>query len=131
MFNDEFYKVDEKGTTYIVATFFNPVTGEEESGCVKDLDNPQNDIEELYSISINEEVRKIWLHKKGTILIGDTIKVIKGRKVPIGTIAKVVDIFKYYDKYGRWLTTYAVLDNGAKIDIFNCILYNSNEMQSI
>ena len=73
---------------------------------------------------INEEVRRVYLHDNGIILTGDTVKVVKGRKVPIGTIAKVVSLTEYKDRYGRVQCIYANLDNGQRTNVDNCALLN-------
>ena len=49
-----------------------------------------------------------WKHHNGEILFGDEVKVVKGRKVPIGTIANVKAIYPYHDRYGRWVCDYAL-----------------------
>lgn len=119
-----FYKVAENGGTLITNIFWNPETNEQRSISVRDYDysDGSRDIDELYYMPIDEAMRKNWLHSNGVILEGDTIKVIKGRKVPIGTIARVEKIKPYYDKYHRFLCDYVYLDNGAKTSKENCIL---------
>ena len=120
-----FYKVAQEGGCYIVATFFNPDIKESISCCVRDYDYSgcSRDNDELYYMPINEEVKKQWLHHNGIILVDDTIKVVKGRKVPIGTIAKVIDKKPYKDRYGRIQAMYLYLDNGMKTNEDNCKLY--------
>ena len=89
-----------------------------------DYDDGSRDNDELYYMQINEEVRTIYLHDNGIILAGDTVKVVKGRKVPIGTIAKVVSLTEYKDRYGRFQCIYANLDNGQRTNLYNCELLN-------
>ena len=119
-----FYKVAHNGGCYVTATFYNPTTNESLSLCVRDYDymDGSRDNDELYFMEINEGVRKQWLHSKGIILVGDVVEVIKGSKVPIGTVAKVTDKKPYKDKYGRVQATYIYLDNGMKTNIDNCKL---------
>lgn len=119
-----FHKVSHEGGTYVTGMFYNPETGEEISVLLRDYDyaDCSRDNDELYYMPIDEEVRVLWLHKHGIICEGDTVKVVKGRKIPIGTVAKVVKIKAYYDKYHRWCADYAYLDNGMKTNVDNCEL---------
>lgn len=119
-----FYKVAQDGSCYISATFYNPDTKETISRCVRDYDyaDCSRDNDELYYMEIDEEVKKQWLHDKGIILVNDVVEVIKGRKVPIGTIARVTDKKPYKDKYGRTQAIYVYLDNGMKTNEDNCKL---------
>ncbi len=121
-----FYKVGQSGSCYVSATFYNPETKETKTCCVRDYDyaDCSRDDDDLYYMEINEEVRKQFMHDNGYILIGDTVKVVKGRKVPIGTVAKVTDERIYKDRYGRIRTLYVYLDNGMKTNINNCELMN-------
>ena len=120
-----FFKVNQEGGTFVVATFFNPETKEEFSCCTRDYDysDCSRDNDELYYMPIDNDVRQKWQHHHGVILEGDVIQVIKGRKVPIGTIATVRKKCPFYDKYGRYCTMYLYLDNGMKTSIDNCILW--------
>lgn len=47
---------------------------------------------------------------------------VKGRKVKIGTVAKVTELRDWKDHYGRVQTTYAILDTGEKTNVDNCVL---------
>lgn len=115
-------KVAESGGCFVTATFFNPETGEEVSGCVRDYDyaDGSRDIDELYYMQIDEEAKVMWMHSHGGILKGDTVEVIKGRKVKIGTIAKVTGQREITDRYGRYVATYLILDNGQQTNFNNC-----------
>lgn len=121
-----FYKVNIDNGGVCVDTFFNPETKESFSKITWDIDRPYiNDNEEteiLRFLPLNKDVRKEWLTFNGVIQIGDTIEVFKGRKIPKGTIAKVVNIKPFYDCYHRWQCDYAYLDNGQKTNISNCKL---------
>ena len=121
---NKFYKVAQEGGTFVVAYLFNPVTKETDSRCVRDYDysDCSRDDDELYYMPIDENVRKMYLHFHGVILEGDTVEVVKGRKIPRGTIAKVVKIYDWRDSYGRVQTTYAVFEDGRKTNIENCKL---------
>ena len=117
-------KVAHNGGTFVTATFYNPDTGHEIMGCVRDYDyaDGSRDIDELYYMEIDEEARTQWFHSKGVILVGDTIEVIKGRKVKVGTVAVVTNKRVIKDRYGRWIANYVVLDNGEQTNIDNCRL---------
>jgi len=122
--NNDFKKVNEQGGTFIVATFFNVKTKEVISGCVRDYDyqDCRHDIDELYNMPIDFEAKKEYLHMLGIIQVGDKIQVFKGRKVPVGTIGKVVNIRKIKDFYKRTVATYVDLDNKYSTNIDNCKL---------
>lgn len=124
MIESGFYKVSQQGGGYVTATFFNPETGDYFTKCVRDYDysDCSRDDEEAYCMPIDERARKIWLRKWGIIEVGDTVEVYKGRKVPIGTVSKVVRIYDWKDCYGRVQATYAVLENGMKTSVYNCKL---------
>lgn len=119
-----FFKVDQRGGSYVVAEFYNPETGETRSECVRDYDygDCSRDNDELYNMPIDEGVRRIWLHSRGQILIGDTVEVFKGHKIPKGTVATVKDIKPYHDRYGRCLAHYAYFTDGQRTNIENCRL---------
>lgn len=129
MFPDGYYKVAQSGGTYIVATFFNPETEEECSLCVRDYDysDCSRDIDDLYYQQIDKDARRKWYRKHGVICTGDTIKVVKGRKIPIGTIAVVERIYDWKDQYGRVQTTYCVFTDGRKTSISNCELLKESD----
>lgn len=121
---DGFYKVGQGGSIYITATFYNPKTKEVIIERVRDYDyaDCSRDNDELYYMPIDENVRTQYLHDHGCILKGDTVKVVKGRKVPIGTVAKVIDKKPYNDAYGRMRAMYLYLDNGMRTNENNCVL---------
>lgn len=121
---NRFYKVSEEGGTFVTGTFYNPVTGEEKHEVLRDYDysDGSRDNDELYYMPIDEEVRRVWLHTRGIILTGDMIEVIKGRTIPHGTTARVIDKKPFRDRYGRTQAIYIYLDNGKKINIDNCKL---------
>lgn len=121
-----FYKVAENNGGVCVGTFWNPETKECFTKITWDIDRPyvndDEDVEILRYLPINKEMRRLWKHEAGIVQTEDTIKVVKGRKVPIGTIARVVEIKPFYDKYHRWQADYVYLDNGMKTNVNNCIL---------
>ena len=119
-----FYKVEQHGGSYVSAVFFNPVTKEEYSVCVRDYDyaDCSRDDDELYYMDINQDVEKEWRHHNGEILVGDKVVVVKGRKIPHGTTGTVKYIRPYYDCYNRWVADYAYFAEGGKTNIQNCVL---------
>lgn len=117
-----FYKVAQSGGSFVVAILFDPETKEVKDVVARDYDysDCSRDNDEVYYMPINEDARRAYLRYIGVISVGDTVKVIKGRKVPIGTIAEVVDIRDWKDQYGRVQTRYAYLSNGMKTSTSNC-----------
>ena len=122
MIREGFKKVSQSGSIFVTALFFNPDTKEYYSKCVRDYDyaDGSRDDDEAYYMPIDRDAEKEWLKFIGIVSIGDTVKVVKGRKVPIGTVATVVDIRDWKDCYGRVQSTYAYLDNGMKTSVYNC-----------
>lgn len=117
-----FYKVAQNGGTFVTATMFNPITNEVKVLCVRDYDydDCSRDNDEIYYMDIDEDARKAYLKFKGIVSIGHEVEVIKGRKVPIGTVGVVEKVYDWKDNYGRVQSTYAVLDNGVKVNVNNC-----------
>ena len=122
MLENKFYKVNQTGGSYVVALFVNPVTWKSYTVCVRDYDysDCSRDNDELYHMPIDEEAADAWRKHIGIVEAGDTVKVVKGRKVPLGTVAKVTRVYDYKDRYGRVVAVYAVLDNGQKTSVYNC-----------
>lgn len=119
-----FYKVKQSGGNYVVALFFNPDTKETFSACVRDYDysDCSRDNDELYRLPIDKAVAEIYRKHIGVIAAGDVVKVVKGRKVKIGTVARVTRVFDYRDQYGRTVATYAVFEDGQKTNVSNCVI---------
>lgn len=119
-----FRKVGQTGGSYVVATFVDTDTWETKSMCVRDYDyaDCSRDRDDLYYMPIDEEAAELWRKHRGVIAKGDTIKVVKGRKVAHGTIAKVADVYDWKDRYGRVQATYAVFEDGQKTNVNNCII---------
>ena len=118
---DGFFKVAQNGGTYVVATFYNPDTNEIKTQCVRDYDysDGSRDNDELYYMEIDEDARRKFLRFKGIIQAGDTVEVVKGRKVPIGTIVQVKDVRPYYDRYHRHVADYAYFMDGQRTNVNN------------
>lgn len=119
-----FYKVAENGFSITEATFFNPETGESFSKIVWDMDDDRVawDAGQYRDLPINETVSRLWKRHNGVIQTGDRVMIVSGRKVPIGTVAKVESIRPMNDRYGRWVADYVYLDNGMRTNITNCVL---------
>lgn len=121
-----FYKVSEDNGGVCVCGFYNPETEEYFSKITWDIDRPyinnDEEVEILRYMQINKEIRWLYLHRKGIIQVGDTIKVIKGRKLPIGKIAVVKEIKPYKDRYGRTQAMYLYFTDGTRTNMDNCIL---------
>lgn len=122
MVRDGFKKVSQSGSTFVTAGFFNPETKEFYTHCVRDYDyaDGSRDDDEAYYMPIDEDALREWKRFNGIIQIGDTVEVVKGRKVPIGTIGNVVNIYDWKDNYGRVQARYVVLSDGQKTSIDNC-----------
>lgn len=119
-----FRKVAQKGGTYVVATFVDTNTWEVKTECVRDYDysDGSRDNDDLYFMPIDEEAKWMWLHHNGVIQVGDEVEVVKGKKVPIGTVGKATKVYDVYDKYKRWVAKYVAMDNGYKTNVDNCKL---------
>ena len=121
-----YYKVAENNGGVCVGYFFNPNTKEAFSKITWDIDRPYINDDEITEIlrylPINEDVKKIWMHHNGKILVGDTVEVFKGRKIPIGYIGVVKNIKPFYDRYGRWQADYIYFVDGQKTNYDNCKL---------
>ena len=106
----------------ITATFYNVETKERISEVVRDYDysDCSRDNDQLYRMPIDKDALRRYNVDNNIVFEGATVVVVKGRKVPIGTVAKVEKIVPWCDCYGRTRTTYAYLDNGMRTNIHNC-----------
>lgn len=120
-FENKFYKVDEKGGSFVVATLFNPITKETDSVVVRDYDysDGSRDNDYWYDMPIDKAVRRVWLHHNGVILNGDLVEVVKGRKLAKGYVGRVQVIKSICDRYGRWVADYAYFEDGNRTNINN------------
>lgn len=122
-----FYKVAENNGGVCVCTFFNPDTLASFSKITWDIDNDRllddEEIQILRYLSIDEDIRILWKHHNGCILVGDTVEVFKGRKMPVGYIGKVKAIRPFYDRYGRWQANYIYFEDGQRTNENNCKLH--------
>lgn len=88
-----FYKVAVNGGGVEVGTFFNPETKEAFQKITWDIDNDRllydDEIQKLRYLTIDENAVIAWKHHNGAFVVGDNVEVVKGRKVPKGTILNV------------------------------------------
>lgn len=125
MFENRFYKVTENdGSVFVTALFFNPITFEEKSICVRDYDysDGSRDNDYLYHMPVDLEAVKVWKHKHGKAVNGDRVMIVKGRKIPIGEVCTVSKEYKVYDRYGRFVALYYKFLDGRKTNVDNCVL---------
>jgi hypothetical protein len=119
-----FFKIAEGGFSLTVATFFNPSTKEIRREIIWDFDDPSRyetpEYVALREMDIDQTALAEYRRLNGVIVVGCTIKVVKGRKVPVGTVATVTDIKPWKDAFGRVQCTYAYLSNGMRTSIDNC-----------
>lgn len=125
MLENKFYKVSHNGGEFVTGLLFNPVTGETQRIVLADFDDVRNPVSPWYDVAINREAaeayRKILARNDCyQIGAGDTVEVFKGRKIPVGTVAKVVKVYDWRDSYGRTQTRYAVFEDGRKTSVENC-----------
>lgn len=122
---DGWRKVSEGGSSYITATLFNVVTGEEahvsirdyDRACVDDCDAP-----EWYDRAIDHDARRAWCRKNFVITDGSRVAVVKGRKIELGYVGVVERIRKVRDRYGRHVADYVVFEDGRATNVTNCVL---------
>lgn len=125
--DDRFYKVNMTGGSYVVALFYNPVTHETKTVTARDYDysDGSRDNDEVYYMPIDREAAEHYRKHLnslygGHVKAGDTVEVFKGRKVPHGTVAKVVRVYDWKDCYGRVKNTYAEFEDGRRTSEWNC-----------
>lgn len=122
-----FYKVSQSGGSYVTALLYNPVTHETRTACVRDYDyaDCSRDNDELYYAPIHEEAAESYRKHLnslygGHLKAGDTVEVVKGRKIPLGTVATVRRVYDWRDCYGRVKATYAEFEDGRRTSVWNC-----------
>ncbi len=83
--------------------------------------------DKMTSFDGSDDIRAAWetwhyndCLKNGVIIEGMTVEVFKGRKYPIGTIAKVDRFYDVYDRYGRLVADYILTTDGKRIPKQNC-----------
>lgn len=117
-----FYKVEEEGGCFRLAILYNPETGEQLCKVARDDDDPRNEEPGVRNMPIDRLARRIWLHRKGEILEGDIVQVVKGRKLPIGKQGRVKAVRTIRDKYQRPVADYVFFEDGTSTNVNNCIL---------
>lgn len=116
-----YYKAAQTGLSLITATYYNVHTRETLDFTVRDYDysDCSRDNDPLYYDPIDPTAQRMYLHDRGLLLAGDMVTVIKGRKVPVGTVARITRIRPIYDRFGRHVADYADLDNGKATNVNN------------
>jgi len=117
-----FYKVSQSGGTFVTAHYWNPETFEEASFVARDYDyDGSRDNDSIYYAPVDEKVLRDFQHYNGMILEGDTVVVIKGRKIPLMTQHVVHHKRDVYDRYGRVMAVYLVFTDGLQTNENNCM----------
>ena len=119
---DGWRKIGQDHGSYEHAHLFNINTGETASVCIYDWDDPRNEDEFWYNVSIDDDARIAYSKSRGIVDVGLVAKVVKGRKVPIGFTGKVAKIRRVYDRYDRWVANYVVFEDGTSTNVTNCVL---------
>ena len=121
---DGWRKVAENGASFVVATLYNILTGDETTVIVRDYDyaDCSRDNDAWYDAPIDKAARRAWYHKHGVITDGSRAMVIKGRKVPAGYVGVVDRIKAIKDRYGRWVADYVIFSDGKATNMDNCVL---------
>ena len=124
MIDNGWRKVGQRGGTYVVAVLFNVNTAETTTVCVRDYDydDGSRDNDDWYYAEIDETARKAYNRKLGVIEEGDTVTVVKGRKIPHGYTGVVQRLRPIRDMYRREIDTYVVFADGKQTSVFNCQL---------
>ena len=121
MLENRFYKVSHNGGMFVTGVIFNPVTKEHELLKLADFDDDRIGVcSEWYDEPIDEEAARAWSRHLGIVSVGDTVEVYRGRKIPVGTVAKVARLQNWRDVYGRLQTVYAVFTDGRRTSVDNC-----------
>lgn len=118
-------KVEEHGSSYVIATLYNIVTGEVVGVSVRDYDRSdigECEAPEWYDVAIDAEARHAWLRLNGVISAGDRAVVVAGRKIEHGFVGVVEKIRPVRDRYGRHVADYAVFTDGRATNVDNCVL---------
>ena len=106
-----------------VAEFFNPTTGEEYCAVVRNVFYPDvNWDEEGLKAPLDMNAYSAWRSKRKIFCIGDRVRVVRGIKVPIGTVGIIRDMYDWKDERGRVKNKYVVLDNGYRTSYRNVVI---------
>jgi len=119
---NRFYKIGQEGGTFVVGYWWNPVSGERKSCCVRDYDyeDGSRDRDDLYYEPIDREVSKLFERKVlGRVFEGDLVEVVKGRTIEHGFVGRVKKVYPFKDRYGRVFADYVYFEDGRKINMDN------------
>lgn len=102
-----------------------------EGYCVLFSDNTCEIIDKGFEIRnrmANEREKKDFARRLGYVFEGDTVEIVKGRKLPIGEHKIVKDAYRYEvpNTYGHSYTDYLVFTDGTKTNIDNVKQVNVN-----
>lgn len=107
-----YFKISQKGGTLVTATFWNPFTDDAKCVTVRDYEYPgDRDDDELYNLPICEDMRRLHERGEGRLVEGDRVRVVRGRKVPIGSTGVIQSFSSVNDRYGRRVATYVVTED--------------------
>ena len=116
-------KIGQHGGSFVVAKLFNILTGDEDSVVVRDYDysDCSRDNDYWYDMPVDKDAQQMYNRKHFIITEGDTVMVIKGRKLPHGHVGIVTKI-REIRRYGRWVANYVCFSDGKQTNIENVIL---------
>lgn len=136
MTSDGFFKMEPNTNSYSLSTaiFYNPNTDIVQSRIVMDSDDDRNYelYKEIYNmpyckdeqvIAYYEKAQRKLKHKIGMFMVGDLVKIVKGRKLPIGDIKQIKSFYDWQDRFGRVQARYVIFTDDTKTNKENCSLY--------
>ena len=124
VYSNGWRKIAQNGGTFVIATLYNILTGDEENIVVRDYDygDCSRDCDYWYNASIDADALRAYNRKHGIIQPGERVMVVKGRNIPRGYVGKVVKVYPVYDRYQRWVADYCRFEDGKKTNVGNCVL---------
>ena len=126
-----FKKIGHRGGSFVKVEMWNPETKEFKAICVRDYeysdmygmglsayneDFTPDEKDELYYMDIDEDALNDYNFEHSIPYVGCEVEVVKGRKYSHGDRGRVVKMYDYKDKYGRFIAKYIITDNGMKIN---------------
>lgn len=124
-------KISHVGGSLVTVVMFNPESGDVKHVRVRDYDYEDiyggmssseltpHEKDELYDMDIDKEAAKEWKFRNNVPYEGCEVEVVRGRKYNHGDRGKVVRMYDYKDRYGRFVAEYIITDNGIKINRAN------------